>query len=282
VAGRQACDGFQVRTRPGIVLLVLSLISSLSGAFAPSASASASAARAAVASCTTTLTCTAEQINAMSMPDRLTFLRSMSPGAAPGYPPRWGNIEGVLEFFIDRNLGKPGSWVSYVDAGDLEAVERGIALVEGRGTDTYGNPGSVLWASYLLILRNGQMGDRAAHDRAWSQAEQASIDDGVALAEKTHGLKPTPTEQRFLAFTQFYRWVLLNRPMLLDLGLPPIAPGKPLFQTNFLNWFTDVTDDVPSHKGAAFSYDVAQFNAPAGFTDFVQILVAYALYFMQG
>lgn len=103
----------------------------------------------------------------------------------------------------------------------------------------------------------------------------------MALAQKTHGLKPTATEQRFLQFTQFYRWVLLNRPILLDLGLPPIAPGKPLIQTNFLSWFTDVTNDVPSRKGAALSYDVAQFNGAASFTDFVQILVAYALYFMQ-
>jgi hypothetical protein len=277
VARRPTCDGFQVRTRSGIVLVVLSLLSAWFGALAPPASAAQTA-----ISCTTTLTCTAEQINTMSMPDRLAFLRSISPGAAPGYPPRWGNIEGVLEFFIDRNLGKPGSWVSYVDAGDLEAIERGIALAEGRGTDTYGNPGSVLWASYLLALLGGQLTDRAAHDRAWSQAEQASIDHGVALAEKTHGLKPTPTEQRFLAFTQFYRWVLLNRPILLDLGLPPIAPGKPPQQTNFLNWFTDVTNDVPAHKGATFSYDVAQFNGSAGFTDFVQILVAYATYFMQG
>ncbi len=277
MARRPACDGFQVRTRSGIFLIVLSLLSAWAGALAPPASAAQTA-----ASCTATLTCTAEQINTMSMPDRLAFLRSISPGAAPGYPPRWGNIEGVLEFFIDRNLGKPGSWVSYVDAGDLEAIERGIALAEGRGTDTYGNPGSVLWASYLMALLGGQLTDRAAHDRAWSQAEQASIDHGVALAEKTHGLKPTPTEQRFLAFTQFYRWVLLNRPILLDLGLPPIAPGKPPQQTNFLNWFTDVTNDVPSHKGAAFSYDVAQFNGSAGLTDFVQILVAYATYFMQG
>ena len=265
-----------MRTRSGICLIVLSLLSALAGPFAPPASAAPAA-----ASCTTTLTCTAEQINAMSMPDRLAFLRSMSPSAAPGYPPRWGNIEGVLEFFIDRHLGQPGSWVSYVDAGDLEAIERGVALSEGRGTGTYGNPGSILWASYLLILRNGQLTDRAGHDRAWSQAEQASIDYGVALAEKTHGLKPTATEQRFLEFTQFYRWVLLNRPILLDLGLPPIAPGKPLAQKNFLNWFTDVTNDVPSRKGAAFSYDVAQFNGAASFTDFVQILVAYALYFMQ-
>lgn len=210
---------------------------------ASSAVLAAPAAAAQLDPCAAELTCTAEQINTMSMPQRLAFLRSISPGAAPGYAPRWGAVEGVLEFFADRNLGKPGTWVSYVDAADLEAIERGAALAEGRGTDRYGNPGAVLWASYLLLLRSKELADRSAHDRAWSEAEQAAIDDGATLAARKHGLTPTPTERRFFEFTQFYRWVLLNRPFLLDLylGSAPINPGPPQRQTSFLNWFTDVT-----------------------------------------
>ena len=243
----------------------------------------ASAAQVRVDACATTLTCTAEQINTMSMTKRLAFLRSISPSAAPGYAPRWGNIEGVLEFFGDRGLGKPGSWVSYVDAGDLEAVERGIAIAEGRGTDTYGNQGAVLWASYLLLLRSGELSDRSAHDRAWSQAEQASVDEGVLLADRIHGLKATPTERRFFKFTEFYRWVLRARPELLDLylGSAPVAPGKLVRQQKFLDWFTDVTNDVPARDGAALSYDVAAFNNKACAADFIQILKAYITYFTQ-
>src|SRR4051812_5604422 len=71
--------------------------------------------------CTATLTCTAEAINAMSIPERLAFVRGMSAGPAaellPGRSSRWRNIEGVLEFFGDHGLGTPGTWVSYVDAG---------------------------------------------------------------------------------------------------------------------------------------------------------------------
>ena len=263
-------------------LALLTIVSVLPTLAAP-ASAAAARAQARAAACTTTLTCTAEQINTMTMPERLAFLRSISPSAAPGYAPRWGNIEGVLEFFADRKLGKPGSWVSYVDAGDLEAIERGIAIAEGLGTDTHGNQGAVLWATYLLLLRSGELTDRSAHDRAWSQAEQASVDEGVLLAERVHGLKRTPTEQRFFKFTEFYRWVLRSRPELLDLYLssPPIAAGAPARQRKFLDWFTDVTDDVPARKGAALAYDMARFDTKAGVTDFVQVLRAYLEYFVQ-
>lgn len=258
----------------------MSLLSALCGL--PAHAASAAQVRA--DPCTATLTCTAEQINTMTMAERLAFLRSISPSAAPGYAPRWGTIEGVLEFFADRGLGKPGSWISYADAGDLEAIERGIAIAEARGTDTYGNQGAVLWASYLLLLRSGELSSRSAHDRAWSQAEQASVDDGVLLAGQVHGLKATPAEQRFFKFTEFYRWVLRARPELLDLylGSAPITPGKALRQQKFLDWFTDVADDEPAHAGAALAYDVAAFDAKSGVTDLVQVLKAYIAYYIQG
>lgn len=270
-----------MRVRSGFVFVIVSALAALAGALAPAATA----AQVQAGACATTLTCTAEQINTMTMPERLGFLRSLSPSAAPGYAPRWGNIEGVLEFFGDRGLGKPGSWISYVDAADLEAVERGAAIAEGRGTDTYGNQGAVLWASYLLLLRSGELTNRSAHDRAWSQAEQASIDAGVLLADHVHGLKPTPTEQRFFQFTEFYRWLLRARPELLDLclGSPTIGPGPTRARRQkFLDWFTDVTNDVPARAGAALSYDVAAFDTKSGAADFVQILKAYLTYFTQG
>lgn len=263
--------------RSGFLLVFLVILSVLS----PPPSAQA---RVRAGDCAATLACTAEQINTMTMAERLAFLRSISPSAAPGYAPHWGTIEGVLEFFADRGLGKPGSWISYVDAGDLEAIERGAAIAEARGTDTYGNQGAVLWASYLLLLRSGELNSRSAHDRAWSQAEQASVDDGVLLAEQAHGLNATPVEQRFFKFTEFYRWVLRARPELLDLylGSAPITPGKTLRQQKFLDWFTDVTIDEPAHAGAALGYDVAAFDGKAGVADLVQVLKAYITYYIQG
>ena len=268
-----------MRVRSGFLLVFIVIVSVL----APLAGAQAQALEQ-VNSCTANLTCTAEQINAMTMAERLAFLRSISPSAAPGYAPRWGTIEGALEFFADRGLGKPGSWVSYVDAGDLEAIERGIAIAEARGTDTYGNQGAVLWAGYLLLLRSGELNSRSVHDRALSHTEQASVDDGVLLAEQAHGLKATPVERQFFKFTEFYRWVLRARPALLDLylGSAPIAPGKTLRQQKFLDWFTDVTTDEPANAGAALAYDVAAFDGKAGVTDLVQVLKAYLTYYIQG
>ncbi|MEU0463888.1 hypothetical protein ABZ215_07790 [Amycolatopsis sp. NPDC006131] len=239
----------------------------------------AAPATASTATCAETLTCTAEDIDGMTIAQRLEFVRAMSAGPAaevvPGYAPRWRNIEGVLEFFADRGLGAPGTWVSYVDAGILEGIERGIALARGDSTDTFGNPGATLWASYLTHLRDGKLTARSAHDRAWSEAEQASTEYGVALAERVHGIAATPVEERFYQFSEFYRWTLRSRPMLLDLLTPPVGPGDQR-QLTFLDWFTDVTNDVPAHRGSHLAYDLAEFDAPAGTLNFLALFTAYA------
>lgn len=239
----------------------------------------ASSAQAGTATCADTLNCTAEDINTMSMPGRLNFVRELSAGAAaeviPGYAPRWGNIEGIIEFFTDRDMGAPGSWVSYVDAGILEGIERGIAIASGRGSETFGNPGAELWASYLTRLAAGRLSGRSAHDLAWSQAEQASTEHGVVLAEQVHGLRPSAAEERFYQFSDFYRWVLRSRPAVLDFLSPPVRGGK---QLTFLDWFTDVTNDVPTRKGGALAYDAGLFDAPAGAVDLIAVAAAYGDY----
>ncbi|NIH85031.1 hypothetical protein [Amycolatopsis granulosa] len=239
----------------------------------------AAPATASTTTCANTLTCTAADIDGMTIAQRLAFLRALSAGPAaeivPGYAPRWRNIEGVLEFFADRGLGSPGSWVSFVDAGILEGVERGIALARGDSADTFGNPGAPLWAAYLTRLRDGRLSGRSAHDRAWSTAEQASTEYGVGLAERVHGRTATPVEQRFYQFSEFYRWTLRARPVLLDLLSPPVGPGRAR-QLTFLDWFTDVTNDVPARRGAHLAYDLAGFGAPGGALDFAALFRAYA------
>ena len=82
------------------------------------------------ADCASTLDCTIADIDAMSMAERLEFVRGMQsgPAAALGATDRWRNIEGVITFFRDRGLGAPGTWVSYVDAGIVEGIQRGIAI----------------------------------------------------------------------------------------------------------------------------------------------------------
>jgi hypothetical protein len=204
-----------------------------------------------------------EDINLMTMATRLRMLRELCGGPVreflPGYEPRWRNIEGMLDFFRDHRLGGPGSWVSYVDAGILEGIMRGVAIATGHGTDTFGNPGATLWAGYLTQLRDGELTARSAHDRAWSVAEQASTEHGRARAELVHGLAATPEESRFYEFSEFYRWALRHRLGLLDVVSPPVGPGRQP-QLLFLDWFTDVTNHRPVRRGAEVAHELAQYD----------------------
>lgn len=66
---------------------------------------------------------------------------------------RFRAIEGVIVFFLGENLGAPGSWISYVDAGIVEGIQRGGAIALGYSTETGGNPGSQVWATYFAGQR---------------------------------------------------------------------------------------------------------------------------------
>lgn len=255
-------------------IVVLALLAGLS---APS---TASAASRTPADCAAALDCTAAEIDRMTMDDRLELVRALQrgPAAAFGATDRWRNIEGVIAFFRDRGLGAPGTWVSHVDAGIVEGIERGIAIALGRSTDGFGNPGSAKWADYLLRLQRGDLAGRAAHDRAWGEAEQASTDHGVLLAERVHGLRPTAVERRFFLFSEFYRWTLRNRPVVLDMLLvygvlahPELAARR----VPFLDWFTDVGNPVPSYKGCELAYAYAELDPISGAFSMLDLLLAY-------
>lgn len=234
---------------------------------------------AAAPSCASTLDCGIAEINQMSMADRLQFVRDMEsgPAAALGATDRWRNIEGVITFFRDRGLGAPGTWVSYVDTGIVEGIERGIAIALGRSTDTGGNPGSSKWASYLTRLSTGQLTSRAAHDKAWGEAEQASTDYGNTVAE-AHGVPATAVEWRFYQFSEVYRWTLRNRPVALDLLAlygPLIDPGLARARVPFYDWFTDVSESAPSYKGCELAYGFAQLHPIAGVFGTAGLFLAY-------
>jgi hypothetical protein len=234
---------------------------------------------AAVPACTSTLDCTLDEINEMSMPERLEFVRDMQsgPAAALGATDRWRNIEGVITFFVDRGLGAPGTWVSYVDAGIVEGIQRGIAIALGWSADTGGNPGSAKWASYLTRLAGGQLTTRAAHDRAWSEAEQASTEYGNATAE-ARGVPATAVEWRFYQFSEMYRWALRNRPFALDLLAlygPLIHPDLARARVPFYDWFTDVSESAPSYKSCELAYGFAQLHPIAGVLGVAGLFLAY-------
>jgi hypothetical protein len=232
------------------------------------------------AECAAALDCTLAEIDLMSMPDRLEFVRLMQSGPAAqlGATDRWRNIEGVITFFRDHGMGAPGTWVSYVDAGIVEGVERGIAIALGRSQDEFGNPGSRKWANYLTRLHAGELAVRNVHDKAWSEAEQAATDHGVTVAEKVHRIKPTAVERRFFMYSEFYRWTLRNRPAVLDLlavygGL--IHPELARQRVPFLDWFTDVGNPVPARKGCEVAYSAARLDPIAGLFTTLDLLLAY-------
>ncbi|MCE6997129.1 hypothetical protein LZG04_20320 [Saccharothrix sp. S26] len=232
------------------------------------------------AECAAALDCTAAEIDRMTMAQRLEFLRLVQSGPAAGLgaADRWRNIEGVIEFFRDHGLGTPGTWISHVDAAILEGVERGVALALGRSTDGFGNPGSARWADYLTRLHRGELAVRNVHDRAWSEAEQASTEHGVALAEQVHGLRPTAVERRFFLFSEFYRWTLRNRPAVLDLLLIYAALLNPVLvlkRVPFVDWLTDVRESVPSRKGSELAYAYARLDPVNGAFSTVDLLLAY-------
>ncbi|HEV2781722.1 MAG TPA: hypothetical protein VGX25_20245 [Actinophytocola sp.] len=231
------------------------------------------------ADCAAALDCTAADIDLMTMAERLELVRGMQagPAAALGATDRWRNIEGVITFFRDHSLGPSGSWVSYVDAGIVEGIERGIAIALGWSSDTFGNPGSALWASYLTRLSTGALGTRSAHDRAWSEAEQASTEHGDALAA-AHGQHATPVEWRFYQFSEVYRWALRNRPVVLDLLAvygPLIHPALARLRVPFYDWFTDVSRSAPSYKGCEMAYGFAQLHPIAGVVGVAGLFLAY-------
>jgi hypothetical protein len=257
-------------------ITLLSTLALLAGLWAPVAGADP---RRTPAECAATLDCTAADINLLTMAERLELVRAMESGPAAGLraSDRWRNIEGVITFFRDRQLGAPGSWVSYVDAGIVEGIERGVAIALGRGTDEFGNPGSARWAGYLTRLAAGALTTRSAHDQAWSEAEQASTDHGVALAG-AHGQFATPVEQRFFQFSEVYRWTLRNRPVVLDLlliygGL--IHPELAWLRVPFYDWFTDVSESAPSYHGCELAYGFAQLHPIAGVTGVAGLFLAY-------
>jgi hypothetical protein len=256
-------------------LLLLTLLAILATTAAPATADT----RRTPADCVNTLDCTADDINLMTMAERLEFVRGMQagPGAQLGVTDRWRNIEGVITFFLDHDLGAPGTWVSYVDAGIVEGIERGLAIALGRSTDGFGNPGSAKWARYITGVAHGTWPTRAAHDRAWSEAEQASTEHGAALAER-HGQFATPVEQRFYQFSETYRWTLRNRPFALDLLAvygALIHPDLARARVPFYDWFTDVRESAPSYRGCELAYGFAQLHPIEGVFGVAGLFLAY-------
>lgn len=230
--------------------------------------------------CATTLNCSVTEIEQLDIPERLVFVRAMENG--PGQEiesgfDRWRNIEGVLEFFRAHDWGNPGTWASTVDAAILAGTEHGLAIALGRTSGSFEHPGAGKWASYLKQLRSGAFSDRAAHDKAWGEAEQASTDWGGTLARRADR-EPSRVQHRWFELTQQYRSVLRKRPAAFDLITthgPRIDPTLAKFKVPFYDWATDVSNKTPARHGAEAFYNFARLHALPASLDAADVFVSY-------
>ena len=162
------------------------------------------------------------------MDARLAYVRTMESNFFG--PLNAGNqfraIEGVITFFSQNNLGRPNSWVSYVDSGIVEAIQNGGANVLGLHSKDGGNPGTKLWADFFRTMKAGGYADRDViipferrrdyflteaqkHDQAWSTSEETSTNYGKELADRK--FSATTRENLWFKSTQVFRWIMRNK-----------------------------------------------------------------------
>ncbi|MCJ1467104.1 hypothetical protein MMC07_005726 [Pseudocyphellaria aurata] len=223
-----------------------------------------------VPACWTGLKCSFHQIEEMSLSTRLSYVQYMETRFAPlNAGNQFRAIEGVIKFFISKGLGGPGTWVSYVDAGIVEGIQRGGAIALGIGTSKGGNPGSERWADFLTKMKHKELEDRNDHDHEWSVSEQAATDYGKTTAESISMVgRATKQQLRWYQFTQLFRAIMRNRKTVIRTIRVTFIfsnPGLAIAAEAFVNWLTDITDITPTRVGSEIAWDLAALDLPIGF-----------------
>lgn len=129
------------------------------------------------------------------------------------------NIEGVLHFFGDQGQGKPGDWVSWVDATILFGFERGAAgvlpnLPANAGLDSQDPTGIANWTSYFKYMKSARdhnvTPSPATEYRLWANGEEPSTHTGYDIAA-AHGQTESVPEYMFANLgAEGYRQIMLN------------------------------------------------------------------------
>lgn len=107
--------------------------------------------------CWNTLNCSLVQIESMKMKDRIQFVQFMTgrkfgPLASIN---QFRAIEGTMDFFVRKGIAGRGTWMSYVNAAAIEAIQRGAAISLGESQSTGGNPATLKWAEYFDQRKKG-------------------------------------------------------------------------------------------------------------------------------
>ncbi|EAS31486.3 uncharacterized protein CIMG_06965 [Coccidioides immitis RS] len=198
--------------------------------------------------CWNTLNCSIGQIESMKIRDRIEFVQFMARSKLRFLESsnQFRAVEGTMDFFVRKSIANRGTWMSYINAAVVEAIQRGAAIALGESDNTGGNPATLKWADYFDQRKLGRLMNRDAHDRAWAVAEQTAVEYGIRLANSKPDIEtPTTRERRWQQFTKIYRMVMQYRRTLLwliKMAFNFTSPGLPMASEAFLDWFTDVTD----------------------------------------
>ncbi|EEH17915.1 hypothetical protein PABG_00478 [Paracoccidioides brasiliensis Pb03] len=198
--------------------------------------------------CWDALNCTLMQIEAMSISSRLEYLKYMSTWRLDALQStnQFHALEGVMNFFMRKDIAGTGTWLSIVHAATIEGLQRGAAMSLGLSDNTGGNPASVKWADYFHLRMSGRLTERVTHDIAWAAAEQTAVDYGIRRADSALNVeKPSSRILRWIQFTRIYRTSMQYRRTILWLvrmAFTFTSPSVPMATEAFLDWLTDVTD----------------------------------------
>jgi RHS repeat-associated protein len=158
------------------------------------------------------LNCTIDDINAMTVVQRKEMVKVWLNVYASKYNAQdsFENIMGVLDFMIDDDIAKPGSWSSWVDSTILHGVQNGLAISEGVPVAS-SNPGGEKWATYFAFTKENPGVDDSERRRKWSEAEQASTEYGYGYSASKGVPIGTAQELAFAGAAEVYRLALRHQ-----------------------------------------------------------------------
>ncbi|KAH7094696.1 hypothetical protein FB567DRAFT_586048 [Paraphoma chrysanthemicola] len=163
--------------------------------------------------CRRGLNCGYDYIESQPMEWRLGYLRGIQTGYLTNYNSgtQCKAVEGNIAFMLELQLGSPKTWISGVNAGLIEAIQNGVAILIGLRVTDGGNPGAKYWAAFFRKQRSGgYANDRNKHDADWTTCEELSSEYGRQRSTQK-GYRPTQRETNVYKTTQVYRYVCRNK-----------------------------------------------------------------------
>lgn len=158
--------------------------------------------------CLRALSCTFHHFEAMSTGQRRSWLAGFQNGfGREGNFKNWFNaIDGILRFASDKKLIRRGSWFSIVDAGILQGIQDGLAMLRGK-VSVYENPGAAKWRKFFQA-RADRRSDTVSRS-LWGAAEQAATNFGLARARAV-GARAPRGGSTFASVGNVYRGLLTH------------------------------------------------------------------------